>query len=219
MRTANWIIVACILSSTLCWLNLVERDIVLSYLAFSMENVLEGRVWTPVTALFLHDDLLHLAGNMIFLFVFGNTLEKEVKSTKTLVAFFTGGILSFFLSSFFYDPETPMIGASAAIFTLASIVMLVKPLKFSLFFLMPVGLVAIVYLVYNVAAVYSNVQDNVAYISHVIGFVVGVPFGLSWSTDWKKNLLIAIGLLILYCILQIYLVPIILRSIELPLHF
>ena len=216
MRTANWIIVACILSSTLCWLNLVERDIVLSYLAFSMENVLEGRVWTPVTALFLHDDLLHLAGNMIFLFVFGNTLEKEVKSTKTLVAFFTGGILSFFLSSFFYDPETPMIGASAAIFTLASIVMLVKPLKFSLFFLMPVGLVAIVYLVYNVAAVYSNVQDNVAYISHVIGFVVGVPFGLSWSTDWKKNLLIAIGLLILYCILQIYLVPIILRSIELP---
>ena len=219
MRTVNWIIVACILSSTLYWLSIVESDIILRYLAFSRENVLQGRVWTPVTALFLHDDLLHLGGNMIFLFVFGNTLEKEVKPTKTLAAFFTGGILSFFLSSFFYDPETPMIGASAAIFTLASIVMLVKPLKFSLFFLMPLGLVAIVYLVYNVAAVYSNVQDNVAYISHVIGFVIGVPFGLSWSTDRRKNLLIAIGLLILYCILQIYLIPLVLRNIQLPLPF
>ena len=219
MRSVNWIIVVCILSSTLYWLSLVESDIVPKYLAFSRENVLQGRVWTPVTALFLHDDLLHLGGNMIFLFVFGNTLEKEVKPTKTLVAFFTGGILSFFLSSFFYDPETPMIGASAAIFTLASVVMLVKPLKFSLFFLMPLGLVAIVYLVYNVAAVYSNVQDNVAYISHVIGFAVGIPFGLSWSTDWKKNLLIAIGLLILYCILQIYLIPIVLRNIQLPFPF
>ena len=189
------------------------------YLAFSEKNVLQGKVWTPLTALFLHDGFLHLGGNMIFLYVFGNTLEKEVKSTKTLVAFFTGGILSFFLSSFFYDQGTSMIGASAAIFTLASIVMRVKPLKFSLFFLMPLGLVAIVYLVFNVAAVYSNVQDNVAYISHIIGFVIGVPFGLSWSEDWKKNLLIAIDLMILYYILQIYLIPVILRNIELPLPF
>ena len=220
MRSVNWIIIVCILSSQLVWYtSLYEKDLMLGYLAFSRDSVLQGRVWTPVTALFLHNDLLHLGGNMIFLYVFGNTLEKEVKSTKTLVAFFTGGILSFFLSSFFYDPGTPMIGASAAIFTLASAVMLVKPLKFSLFFLMPLGLVAVIYLVYNVVAVYSNVQDNVAYISHVIGFVVGVPFGLSWSTDWKRNLLIAIGFLILYCILQIYLIPIVLKNIQLPLPF
>ncbi len=139
----------------------------LSNLAFSGDNLLQGKVWTPITALFLHADLMHLAGNMIFLFVFGNTLEKEIGSKKTLTAFLIGGILSFLLSIYFYDPETPLIGASAAIFTLTSIVMLVKPLKFSLLFLMPQGLIAILYFMYNIAAVYFEVQGNVAFISHI----------------------------------------------------
>ena len=209
MRKTNWIIIICILSSILSWYWIPnESDLILAYLAFSGENLLQGRVWTLVTALFLHGDLLHLVGNMIFLFVFGNTLEKELKSTRTLSAFFFGGAVSFLSSVFFYDPATPMIGASAAIFTLASIVMLVEPLKFSFLFFMPQGLVAIVYFLYNVAAVYLvGVQGNVAYISHVIGFIIGIPLGIAWSKHWKRNLLITFGLLILYCFLQLYLIP------------
>ena len=184
----------------------VAYDVILRYLAFSRENLLQGRMWTVFTALFLHGDLFHLAGNMIFLFVFGNTLEKELKSSRTLAAFFTGGILSFLLGIFFYDPATSMIGASAAIFTLAAIVMLVKPLKFSFLFPMPQGLVAIVYFMYNLVAVYLGVQGEVAYISHVIGFIIGIPFGIAWSKHWKRNILITFSLLILYYVLQIYLV-------------
>jgi len=180
----------------------------LSYLAFSGENLIQGKVWTPITALFLHADPMHLAGNMIFLFVFGNTLEKEIGSKKTLAAFLIGGILSFLLSTYFYDPGTPLIGASAAIFTLTSIVMLVKPLKFSLLFLMPQGLVAILYFIYNVAAVHFEVQGNVAFISHIIGFILGIPLGIAWSKDWKKNLAITFGLLVVFYILQIFLLQI-----------
>ena len=141
--------------------------------------------------------------------MFGNTLEREIGSKKTLAAFLIGGILSFLLSISFYEPETPMIGASAAIFTLTSIVMLVKPLKFSLLFLMPQGLVAILYFIYNVAAVYFDVQGNVAFISHIIGFIIGIPLGIAWSKDWKKNLVIAFVLLIVFYILQIFLLQII----------
>lgn len=213
MGKINWIILVCILLSVLSWfLSPTEYTVIFGYLAFSGENLRKGLVWTPVTALFLHSNLLHLGGNMIFLFVFGNTLEKELKSGKTLAAFFTGGIMSFLLSMFFYDPRTPMIGASAAIFTLAAVVMLVKPLKFSFLFFMPQGLVAIVYFIYNVAAVYLGVQGNIAYISHVIGFLIGVPFGIAWSKNWKRNLLITFGLLILYYLLQIYLIPAILGN-------
>jgi len=124
---------------------------------------------------------------MFFLFVFGNTLEREVGSKKTAAAFFTGGILAFLFSVFFYNPDTPLLGASAAIFTLTAIVMLMKPLKFSFLFLMPQGLVAILYFIYNVAAVYFEVQGNVAFIAHIIGFILGIPFGIAWSKDWKKN--------------------------------
>lgn len=211
LRKINWIIIISILASTLSWY--LRSDSTLKYLAFSGENLLKGRVWTLVTALFLHGDLLHLGGNMIFLFVFGNTLEKEIKATKTLTTFFIGGALSFLLSIFFYDPSTPMIGASAAIFTLTSIVMLVKPLKFSFFFLMPQGLVAIIYFLYNMTAVYFGSQGGVAYISHVIGFIIGIPLGIAWSEKWVVNLVITIGLFLFYLCLKSILVPSILNQI------
>jgi len=106
-----------------------------------------------------------------------------------------------------------LIGASAAIFTLASIVMLTKPLKFSIILFMPQGLVAILYFVYNAIAVYSGAEGNVAYISHIIGFTIGIPFGLSWSKDWIRNLLITLALLAAYILIAIILVPYVLSLI------
>ena len=118
MKKINWVIIACILVSIVFWLS--NPDVPLEYLAFSGNNLLNGRVWTLVTSLFLHADILHLAGNMLFLYIFGNTLEEEFGATKTLGVFFIGGILSFLLSLLFYNWSTPLIGASAAIFTLSS---------------------------------------------------------------------------------------------------
>ena len=165
-----------------------------------------------VTAIFVHASVIHLLGNMIFLYVFGNTLESVTNSKKKLlIVFFVGGVLSFPLSIPFFPPSTSFVGASAAIFTLAAVDMLIKPLRWSWLLLMPVGMVAIVYFLYNAAAVYFNLQSDVAYTSHVIGFLLGVPFGIAWSPDWKKNLGISLILLAIYFvalyILQQYLIP------------
>jgi membrane associated rhomboid family serine protease len=62
-----------------------------------------------------------------------------------MIAFFPGGILSPILSLCFYELSVVMAGASAAIFTLITIVMLIRPLKFSRIFLMSLGLVVILY--------------------------------------------------------------------------
>ncbi|UCD97122.1 MAG: rhomboid family intramembrane serine protease [Candidatus Bathyarchaeota archaeon] len=183
----------------------------LEHLAFSGENLQRGKVWTLLTGLFLHGDPLHLLGNMIFLYVFGNTLEDILNAEKTLSAFFLGGVLSFLVSAFIYDPEVLMIGASAAIFTLAAIAMLVRPLKFSFFFLMPIGLAAIIYFIYNLAAVYYGYQGNIAYISHVIGFVIGVPLGIGWSRKWVENLLITLAMLFIYLLLGLFMFPALLQ--------
>jgi membrane associated rhomboid family serine protease len=212
MRKINLVIIACILVSLLSWLS--NPDVVLEYLAFSGDNLLKGRVWTLITSLFLHADLLHLVGNMLFLYVFGNTIEEDLGAGKTLGAFFVGGVASFLLSLLFYDASTPLIGASAAIFTLSAIVMLIKPLKFSILFFMPQGLVAILYFVYNMVAVYYGAEGNVAYIAHIIGFAIGIPFGLAWSKNWFKNLLITIALLAIYLIVVAILIPIILGAIS-----
>ena len=191
----------------------LSPDFVSESLVFSGNNLLEGRFWTLGTALFVHANIIHLVGNVIFLYVFGNTLEDELKSAKTLAVFFVGGVVAFLVSLFYYGPDVSMVGSSAAIFALIAVVMLVKPLRFSLIFLMPLGLVAILYFIYNVLAVHYMIQGSVAYISHVVGFAVGVPFGIAWSKQWKLNLLITFGLLILYFLVQNYLIPIILVAI------
>lgn len=61
---------------------------------------------------------------------------------KIIIAFFPGGILSPILSLCFYELSVAMARASAAMIT---IVMLIRPLKFSRIFLMSLGLVVILY--------------------------------------------------------------------------
>jgi hypothetical protein len=190
----------------------LEESYVSEYLAFSGMNLSQGRIWTPITALFVHSDITHLFGNMIFLYVFGNTLENELRTSKTLIIFFIGGIVSFLLSVFFYEANVSMIGASAAIFSMAAVVMLLKPMRFSLVFMMPLGLVAILYLIYNVLAVHYDLQGNVAHLSHIVGFTIGIPFGIAWSKKWIKNFVITSVLLILYSLLQLYVIPKILNA-------
>src|SRR5260370_21408033 len=176
------------------------------YFVFSGSNLLQGKVWTLFTALFLHASYEHLFGNMLFLFVFGNTLEKMIGRTYYLAVFFIGGFTAFLLPPALglYTLDTGMLGASPAIVSLAPCVLLMNPLQFSFLFIAPQGLVAILYFIYNVALVYDptviqglGYDPNIAYIAHVIGFTVGIPFGIAWSKRWPRNLLIS---LVLFCI-------------------
>jgi len=203
LRVNYLLILGCVAASLWAWNQdpaFVDQDLV-----FSQNNLLAGRAWTLVTALFVHANTVHLFGNMLFLFVFGNTLEKMIGRNNHLIVFFLGGFTAFLLSMPFFSPDTGMLGASAAIFTLAACVMLMKPLKFSWLFLAPQGLVAIIYFVYNAVLVTDpaliqglGYDPSIAYIAHIIGFTVGVPLGIGWSQHWKKNLLITLGLLGIY---------------------
>jgi rhomboid family protein len=201
LKTNTLLILACISASLWAWQQdpaFAEKNLI-----FSLSNLEKGRVWTLVAALFVHANVLHLFGNMLFLFVFGNTLEKTVGPRKLLAVFFTGGLVSFIVGVAFMPRGTGMLGASAAIFALAGCVMLVRPLKFSWLFLAPQGLIAILYFVYNVVVVYEKSRipgydPHVAYVAHIIGFVTGIPFGIALSNHWKRNLLITLLLLGIY---------------------
>jgi len=208
MKKTNILILLCIVVSLLTWTlnsNLVD------YFTFSTSNILQGRCWTLITALFIHGGLVHLFGNIIFLYVFGNTLEDVIGAKKMLAAFFIGGISAFLISTMFYPPDISMVGASASIFTLAAVTMLDKPLKISLLFLfLPVGLVAILYFIFNLFEIYYGISGNIAYISHVIGFMIGIPIGIYWSDEWVKNLITTVLLLFLYLILAYWFIPLLL---------
>lgn len=201
MRINSLLILGCIGASIWAWQQ--DPTFAQQNLVFSFNNFMKGRVWTLVAALFVHGSVLHLFGNMVFLFVFGNTLEKTIGPGKHLLVFLIGGFTSFMLSVPFLPASTGMLGASAAIFTLAACVMLARPLKFSWLFLAPQGLVALIYFLYNVVIVYnptviSGYDPNVAYIAHIIGFLTGLPFGIALSDHWKRNLIITMVLFGVY---------------------
>ncbi|MGH7794438.1 MAG: rhomboid family intramembrane serine protease [Candidatus Binatia bacterium] len=201
MRTNSLLILACIAASLWAWQQ--EPAFAEKHLIFSLSNLDKGRFWTLIAALFVHANVLHLFGNMLFLFVFGSTLEKTVGPQKLLAVFFIGGFTSFILGPAFLPRGTGMLGASAAIFALAGCVVLVKPLKFSWLFFAPQGLIAIIYFIYNVVVVYEKshipgYDPQVAYVAHVIGFLTGIPFGIALSDYWKRNLFITLLLLGLY---------------------
>lgn len=71
---------------------------------------------TYVTSMFLHGGLMHIGGNMLFLFIFGDNLEDEMGHVGFLGFYLAGGIGAA-LFQVYTDPTSPvpMVGASGAI--------------------------------------------------------------------------------------------------------
>lgn len=174
-------------------------------LAFSEYAFFNGAYYTLLTGIFVHANFIHLGGNMIFLAVFGTSLEDEVGAMRTAIVFFTGGILSFLLSIPFY-PGANMLGASAAIFSLMAAALLVRRSGFSWKFLSPVGPAAILFFIFSIMAVSNGEKGNVGYVAHIIGFIIGMFFGASWNKEWKKSLVLTLILFVIYVVLYNFLV-------------
>jgi membrane associated rhomboid family serine protease len=80
------------------------------------------------TAMFLHGGLLHLAGNMLYLWIFGNNIEDAMGHVRFLVFYLLCGVAAA-LTMAFMDPLSthPMVGASGAISGVLGAYMLLYP--------------------------------------------------------------------------------------------
>src|SRR6478609_8996253 len=71
---------------------------------------------TPFTAMFMHGGLLHLGGNMLFLWIFGNNVEDAMGRVKFVAFYLLGGVAAAALQVAVNPGSTvPTIGASGAI--------------------------------------------------------------------------------------------------------
>src|SRR5436190_23264240 len=115
MRVNWFLMLACVLASLYAWQqdpNWADQNLV-----FSLNNLYAGRVWTLVTALFVHAGWEHLLGNLPFFLFFGTTLERIMGGNIILLSFFLGEFTTFLLQLFleFYIPDTGMQGPMQAI--------------------------------------------------------------------------------------------------------
>jgi membrane associated rhomboid family serine protease len=151
---------------------------------------------TIVTSMFLHAGVLHLAGNMLYLFIFGAAVEEAMGHLRFLLFYLLCGIAAALAMAAFTPHSTvPVIGASGAIAGVLGAYFVLYPRAristiLPIFVLMyVVEIPAIVYLlIWFVAQLYAGLSQNpevaggVAWWAHVGGFMVGMVLGPMLAT-------------------------------------
>jgi membrane associated rhomboid family serine protease len=148
-----------------------------------------------LTSLFLHGGWLHLLGNMLFLWIFGNNVEDRLGRLAFLSFYLFGGIIAA-LTQVAIDPKStlPVVGASGAIAaTLGAYIVLfprarILSLVFLGFFyqlievpaLLVLGFWFVLQLIDGIASLglSSSGEGGVAFFAHIGGFVAGLVVAL-----------------------------------------
>lgn len=154
----------------------------------------EFRVYQLLTNAFLHGDILHLAGNLLFLMVFGarvNALIGNIRAAILYPVLAIAGSLGHMLTSRDMMPH-PALGASGAIMGLAGMYLVVFPVHkvhmavwLRIWFRLGMTIFAVrglwvvlFYIAFDVFFTVLNIEDNVAHWAHLGGFIVGVSLAL-----------------------------------------
>jgi len=142
---------------------------------------------TVLTSMFLHGGWMHLLGNMLYLWVFGNNVEDSMGHGRFIVFYLLCGICAA-LAQALVNPlsEIPMIGASGAISGILGAylllypharIMVLLPLGFFITTVyLPASLVLIFWFVLQLfsSAAASSASGDVAFVAHIGGFVAGM---------------------------------------------
>jgi membrane associated rhomboid family serine protease len=142
---------------------------------------------TFFTSMFMHGGLLHIAGNMLFLWIFGNNIEDSMSKWRYLLFYLLGGAVANF-AQVAVGPDTtvPGIGASGAIaavlggyallYPRARVITAVILIFFITLLDLPALLVLGAWFVLQLvdASIGSPLGGGVAYFAHIGGFVFGL---------------------------------------------
>jgi membrane associated rhomboid family serine protease len=146
---------------------------------------------TALSSMFMHGGLLHIGGNMLFLWVFGNNVEDAMGRIRFIVFYLLGGLAAMALQTA-VDPNAavPSVGASGAVAAVLGGYLLLYPrarvltLVFLFVFFTFIQIPAMFFLVFWFAQQllfgYLNYADptggggGVAYFAHIGGFIFGV---------------------------------------------
>jgi membrane associated rhomboid family serine protease len=133
---------------------------------------------------------------MFVLLIFGLVLEKEIGCKEYLMVFFIGAFFGDLLSSLVYPPGIPSVGASGGIFAIITATMLIKPIPMEGFVPLPLGIIAIGYIIYAIIGLVTNYPPHVSQIAHLGGAIIGMIYGCQ-KQGLKSTLKILVAVTIL----------------------
>ena len=159
--------------------------------AFGAQYDLPSTYVTVFTAMFMHGGLLHLGGNMLFLWIFGNNVEDSMGPVKFVLFYLLGGLAAMGLQTA-VDPSStvPSVGASGAVaavlggylllYPRARVLTLVFLFVFFTFIQIPAMFFLVIWFGQQLIFGYLDYADptggggGVAYFAHIGGFLFGL---------------------------------------------
>ena len=155
------------------------------------EQISQGKqLYTIFTSMFMHGGLLHLLGNMLYLWIFGDNIEHICGHGRFLLFYLLCGVFAFF-SHYITMPgsQVPMVGASGAISGVLGAYAIRFPRArvhvfiWFFFFLYTVVKVPALYVlgIWFAMQIFSGLaaaggQSGVAFFAHIGGFIAGLIF-------------------------------------------
>ena len=160
--------------------------------AFMLEPSPSPIYVTLISSMFMHGGWLHLAGNMLFLWVFGDNVEHAMGPIVFVGFYLVAGIVGS-LAQIMLQPDSliPSLGASGAISGVLGAYIVLFPSNRVLVFvfrfamwvpaLLVIGLWAVLQFINGFGALgLEETGGGVAYMAHIGGFVAGVVAGLAF---------------------------------------
>jgi membrane associated rhomboid family serine protease len=160
-----------------------------------------GDTPTLITAMFMHGGLMHLVGNMLYLWIFGDNVEDFLGKFKYLALYLLSGIAATFSQyAFFAYSDIPNLGASGAIAGVLGAYLLFFPGQkvnvmvgrsiVAMPALIVIGFWFLLQLTSGAGSLYSSQEesDGVAYMAHIGGFIAGLGVAFLFRvTQGKAN--------------------------------
>ena len=145
-----------------------------------------------VVSMFLHGGIIHLFGNMLFLWVFGNNVEDRLGHLGYIVFYVTGGLVAS-MAHVAVEPSStvPVVGASGAIAAVMGAYLVWFPRTPVLTFIPPFFIFPIRawwFLVFWFGFQFlTDPNSGVAWVAHVAGFVFGALVGLAVRSTGPRD--------------------------------
>jgi membrane associated rhomboid family serine protease len=139
---------------------------------------------TLLTSMFMHGSLMHIAGNMWFLWIFGDNIEDDLGKVGYLIFYLVCGLIAS-LSHVFMNmsSEVPSLGASGAISGVMGAYLVLHPQRRVTVILLrmithvPAYVAVGMWFAFQVINSLFGGEGGVAYAAHIGGFIAGAGFG------------------------------------------
>jgi len=172
-----------------------------SLISFQTQQPLHP-LMTVFTSMFMHGGLFHLAGNMLYLWIFGNNIEDRLGHVRFVIFYLFCGIFAAYSYAITNPASTiPMVGASGAISGILGAYLLLFPranvhtLVFLGFFvttlkipaLIVIGFWAIIQFINGIISSGLREGGGVAWFAHLGGFLIGLATLKLWLPRRDKQ--------------------------------